>query len=423
MARFPRRGSRDVVRTPTVGVLPSTGRRAMRRPRHTWFVKCQPFELQPCAVVPVAAGDSLRQARFEMRVLTDPLLSQVTGWWAELYWFYVRLSNLDEYAAAQANVITVGHNLSGLDTAVKAWCYHNGDGPDWVGMAMKPIVRHYFRREGEDWNDAISSWSSRPIAGTVGKSWIDTLHPVSDLTDPTPTDDYAGRWEAYKDLRRAKLITVSFPEYLRAQGVAVPDQLTETVEDLRKPELLRFIRQFTYPANTVNPAVANAQVSAASWVVNERIDKRYYFDEPGFIIGVCLARPKVYRANQAGNASVFIRDARAWMPNELVEDAPQEALQILTDAGTADVHDAIPDIAGDYVHDVTGLFVLGDQFVVGTGAPTVDLPGDTNGNVIYPDQTSVRALFADSANSNYNVRFDGMASFTFTGMKRLTTAV
>lgn len=419
MARFPR----DVVRTPTVGVLPSTGRRAQRRPRHSWHVTAEPYVIQPCCVVPVAAGDSLRQARFEMRVLTDPLVSQITGWWSEIYWFYVRLSTLDEYEAAQRNVITPNDDLSGLITAANTWTYHAGLGPDWLAMAMKPIIRNYFRREGEDDTTSYAKWSALPIAGVVGKSWVDALYNVSDLPADVEDDDYAGRWEAYQQLRRSKLISVTFPEYLRAQGVSVPDQLKETVADYRKPELLRFTRQFTYPSNTVNPAATNAQVSAASWVVNERIDKRYYFDEPGFVCGVVLVRPKVYRTNQDGSAVAYLRDARTWLPNSLMEDAPQETLRVSLDDSIPGGFDGVLDVTADFAHDLSGLFVLGDQFVVGS-APGVALPAAANPrNAIYPDQASVRALFADAANSNYKYRCDGQATFTFTGHKRLTTVV
>lgn len=246
--------ARDLKRVPTVSHAPKTGRRQSRYPRYTWNITFRAHQLQPMMIAPVAAGDSVKHIKFEQRVLTAPIINQITGWWCEVYYFYCRFSDLDEAEAVKAMAVTPGYDLDGLPSdarSQKAWTYHNGTQPDWLYMCMKPIIRHYFRSEGGEWNDHLID--GVPAAGVIGRSWMDACFDYGDLTPPASPDTYDGRWEIYEQLRKQKLVTMDFPEYLASQGVAVPDQLMQPLAEKRKPELLRFTRQFAYPTNTVNP--------------------------------------------------------------------------------------------------------------------------------------------------------------------------
>lgn len=417
-------------RVPTVRKTRRTGNRQIRRPRHNFHVAFRPFEIQPFCIVPVLAGDSVKSLRFESRVLTDPIKAQITGWWAENYWFYVPLSALDEYAAAQANIITPAHDLSGLVTAASTWCYESANGPSWLSMAMKPIIKQYFRREDEAWNASgttILSYPSGsvPIAGLVGKSWLDTIMPASELPTPSGGTDYEDRWELYEGLRKQGLVQMTYPEYLRLQGLAVPEQLQESQEIYRKPELWRFIRQFTYPANVVNPAETNEVVSACSWVVAERLDKSYFCGESGFVVGVAVVRPKVFRENQVANGTMMLRDSRTWVPS-MLSDAPQESLDERTTNTAVNTSTA-------HVVDVAGLYQIGDQFVrypAATEPPLVSLPSSDVSNTAYPVLDDILALFAgtapteDPAESEFGlVRMDGTASLAITGRAHSSAVV
>ena len=269
---------------PTVQkVAPTTSRRT-RYPKHSWHIKFRPYQLQPMCIAPVSAGDTVKQLRFEGRVLTDGVLDQIAGWWSEMYWFYVRFSALDEYASAQRMAVTPGDNLAGLITASNTWTMHNGKGPDWLFMCMKPIIYNYFRPQSGAYNDY--ALDSVPAAGVVGQSWLDAISLETDLPSPSATDDYTGHWTHYEALRKARLVTMDYPEYLASQGVAVPEQLLQPLAEKRRPELLRYTRQFSYPANTVKED-GTGTVAAVSWVTAERMDRSIYCDEPGFIVG-CL---------------------------------------------------------------------------------------------------------------------------------------
>lgn len=417
----------DLKRVPTVSVGRKTGKRSTRYPRYQWNVEHRPYQIQPVCCAPVAAGDSVRNIRFEARVLTDHLKSQISGWWSELYWFFVRVSDMDEHEELKQLVITPGYNLSALPAdakSAKGWTYHAGTYVDWTYLAMKPIIRTYFRGEAGEWNDHLVD--GVPAAGLVGRTWLDALHDYSDITPPTSPatpGDYEGRWEIYEQLRKQKLVSMDFPEYLASQGIAVPDQLTQPLAEKRKPELLRYTRQFAYPANTVDPADGDV-VSACSWVVAERMDRAIYCDEPGFIVGVSLVRPKVYRSGQLSTGNVYLRDGRSFLP-DLFADAPQEVLDHWPSGGGAvNTTDA-------YMLDLSGLYTLGDQFVRGDGVPTVALPGSADSNVTYPTWQQTAALFATpgvwaggvptTQQPKDLIRVDGQAAMTITGRKVLGT--
>lgn len=409
----------DVRRVPTVQNRPRTGRRQTRRPRHNYAVEFMPYELAPFLIAPVGAGDSIKAIRFESRVLSDPLKNQVAGWWAEKYFFYVPLSVMGDDASTTDIAAQLVSNAefagqSGLDQTTRNWQYFRaGDGAvNWLHECYKPIVRSYFRREGEDW-DEVTSAAGLALVGHYGKSFLDAVHDVSDFSGGAVVDDYEGFWEAYQQIRAQKLISAdtTFEEYLRSQGVSVPAQLRETVTNKRKPELLKFVRQFTYPTNTVNPAAAGEQVSAVSWVVAERMDRRIFCNQPGFIVGLATVRPKVYSWDQASYGAGLLRTAREWLPNDTV-DAPQNSLIKINSAGT----EGVLATAGETVVDMAGLWALGDQFVDSSRAPMMT-------GRVYPLESDIKALFADTEGTHTWIQMDGTAAFSITGTRRLATIV
>lgn len=400
---------------PTVTKAPPTTSRRTRYPKHQWHIRFRPYQLQPMCIAPVSAGDTIKNLRFEGRVLTDAIIDRIAGWWSEMYWFYVRFSNLDEYAAAQRLAVTENDNLSGLVTAANAWTMHNGQGPDWLKMCMAPIVRNYFRPENGDWNDFLLD--GVPGAGIVGQSWLDTITLHGDFTS-APADDYSGHWSAYEQLRRAKLVTMDYPEYLASQGVQVPEQLLQPLQEKRRVELLRYTRQFSYPANTVKED-GSGTVAAVSWVTAERMDRAIYCDEPGFVVGVSLVRPKVFRKGQVACGVSVLRDSRTLAP-PMLDEAPQQSLYKITGNGVGPVTKTN---GVDYWLDTQGVYVLGDQFYNdNTHGPMVTLPNATTLIKTYPTSADINALFVDGGGSAVKVESDGMASFSIVGRHQLGTS-
>lgn len=117
----------------------------------------------------------------------------------------------------------------------------------------------------------------------------------------------------YQWLRSNGLTDQSYEDYLRTFGIRPPR------EDLHIPELVRYVREWTYPANTIDPT-SGTPSSALSWGIQERADKDRFFREPGFLFGVSVARPKVYLSAQLATATQLLNGALEWLPAVLRGD-------------------------------------------------------------------------------------------------------
>ena len=148
------------------------------------------------------------------------------------------------------------------------------------------------------------------------------------------------------------LTPMDYEDWLATYGI-VP-QAAEN----HRPELLRYVREWQYPSNTVDPATG-VPSSAVSWAVAERADKDRFFREPGFLFGVTVARPKVYLRNQDGSAADVLLGALEWLP-AIMRDDPWTSLKKF--AETDGPFSVVADANG-YWLDLKDLFVYGDQFV------------------------------------------------------------
>jgi len=419
---------------PTVRVAGKAGGRMIRRPSHTWSIKQRPHVIQPIALIPVVAGDSIRSLRWENRVLTSPINSQVEGWWCESYAFLVPLSAFlgTDRTDAAALLVDPSESASAgsLPVATLAWTYHFQGGVNWCLVALKPIIERYFRKEGQAWNASGTTVSlggeTVPIAALPTRSVLDAIVPDATAVGTAPVDwnaddDYEGRWAVYEELRRQKLITMTYEEYLRSEGVAVPAQLAPGRAADKRPELLHYSRQFSYPSNTVNPADATVQATAVSWVQSERLPRPIYCAEPGFIVLVSVVRPKWYSSTQRGGAWQLLKNARLWLPSAQ-DAAPQESLVLFTNPDSSAPHDAYASglfaaTVEAYGMDVNGYLTMGDQFIVGTPDQVVASPAVATLAHGYPTLAEIEAVFASDTLEVVNQ--DGRAIAVISGHTKL----
>jgi hypothetical protein len=187
---------------------------------------------------------------------------------------------------------------------------------------------------------------------------------------------------------------------------------------LHRPELIRFVRNWSYPTNTVDPT-SGAPSSALSWSVQERADKDRFFSEPGFIVGVTVTRPKVYLAKQSGSAVGLMTDAKSWLPGLLMD---QDAfLGFKKQAATSGL---IPTSTDAYWVDIKDLLLYGDQFLnfalTETNAGLVALP-TTALQKRYPSSTDADNLFKTKTAGTGKVRMDGMATMMIASRVRDTS--
>lgn len=388
--------------------------RRMRRPVHTWNLKAVPFTLQPFMIAPVLAGETLKNALFQARAVTDPIKNPLIGWHLEMYLFYCPLRSLPGSTNWQNMVIDPTWDATSYDVVTANVDYYHAGGVgaiDWVAECLQTVTTEFFRNSDEAWNNI--TLDGLPVVQINGNSAMDSamLESAIDDDDQSLTvgvDDLftmrelTETYNKWAVLRMQGLTTQTYEEYLASHGVRTEEQA------VNRPELIRYVREWQYPTNTVEPTTG-APSSAVSWSIQDRADKDRYFKEPGFIFGVVVTRPKVYLSNQTGHHSAFLNSALKWLPMAMGENA--EASISKHTAGTG----PLQSVTTAYQWDARDLFVYGDQFLnyaIATEAKGGFLPLPVNATLqkrYPPDLAAVQALFVTGA-SAYFLKMDGVAN-------------
>lgn len=397
----------------------SRQRRHNRNPKHPYYLHMRPLVIQPFLIAPVLPGETLERCTFQSRVVTDPISNPIIGWWWEQYFFYVKHRDLDDREQLMNMMIDPDVTVSAPsalketdDTVAQYFNPGVGSQMNWVEKCLKVVTETFFRGQSEAWNNITID--GLPVASVIGNSWADSF--VNDDAFQTaiePTIDTSGasvgitvveaamrRWEL---LKLNNMTDLSYEDYIRSYGVSIASE-RENV-----PELLRYVRDWQYPSNTIDPT-SGAPRSAVSWAIQERIDKNFFFKEPGFIFGCAICRPKVYRGNQYSPAVTMLDDAYAWLPAVLSED-PETSLKQFT-AGAAG-GGILPNNTDDYWVDVKDLFMYGDQFLnIAPGtAGTNQLALPTAGGVWrYPTNQAMLDTLTVAANAV--IKVDGVVDLT-----------
>lgn len=388
-------------------------RRVARNPEHSWQVRQKPFLVQPVCFAPVLPGETLKNALFQVRAVSAPIVNPLIGWWKEYYWFYVKHRDLAGTSDFQSMMINPGASMAAQKAGgASVPKYRSTNQIDWQTQCLNAIVDNYFRGE----NEAPALIDSMPVV-QVNKNGVFDSGKFASAVD---TGDFnvdlnanatitAGEVEralvTWEFLKANNLTDMSYEDYLRTYGVKVDEPKGNI------PELLRYTREWVYPSNTIDP-LTGTPTSAVSWAISERIDKDRFFKEPGFIVGLTCSRPKVYFSAQRTAGVNLLDDAYAWLP-ALMRNDPATSLKRLQSNAT----DSITTTTGnvDFVLDVRDLFVYGDQFVNfalnDTAANFVALP-TANMEKRYVATGDIDALFKTA---NKLISEDGVVRFSILG--------
>lgn len=414
----------------TTVARPALPSRVNRYPKHPFKLFTRPWQLQPFLCAPVLPGETLSNILIQARLVTDPIKDSLTGWWAEYYFFYVKLTDLDARDLLRTMIIDPDNaDLSSLKLgAQEAWSYTGEGGIPWPKLCLKRVVEEYFRGPGETWNTA--AFESVPLAAIAEEksSWMQSLTMTDDINavdvsistagdNAFTTSELEAAMREWEILKAHGLTKMTWEDYLTSAGVSGVQ-----AEEPHRPELIRHFREWTYPTNTVN-AATGIPSTAVSWAVAERADKPRLFKEPGFILGVNCVRPKVYYRNQVGLSVGFHDNAATWLPPMLQDDAWSSLTKHVVSSGSGPVT-VITDAQG-YTWDVRDLLLYGEQFVnfdasASTTTSMVDLPTSAALRE-YVDSDDIAALFVSSDSASQRIRQDGVVNLTIKGRQRDTT--
>ena len=398
--------------------LTRTGRR-LRNPVHNWQVRAKPWVIQPICIAPVLPGETLKNILVQARIVTDPIVNGLVGWWTEQHWFYVKLRDLPTAIASAYSELMIipGSVMTAVHSAAKTDTYHGyATSVDPTQACLEVVTDRFFRDEDEAWNTAGATLGSMPLASVSRHNgqpgWMDSLIDTTVLPDGgaiaggTTAEGVNALLDTYQYLRDMKFMDMTFEDFCRSYGVSIP-----TEAEVNKPELLRSIKDWSYPVNHVEPTTG-VPSSAVSWALKERADKDRLFKEPGFIFGVSVTRPKVYFANQRSSLVDFLDTPFSWLP-ALMGENPETSLREFSNA-----NGPLTGTTNGYWVDVRDLFLYGDQFVnfslAATDDMSVALP--TAGmNKRYVASTDVDSIFVDAAGGKNLVRQDGTARLSILG--------
>lgn len=351
---------------------PGMVERHTRSPSHNFFVEQDLWEIQPCAIAPVLPGETLSHMALQTRVVTPTIKSRVVGWWCEYYTFYVRFRQLP--SAANLVAMQVDPTVILTPTAASPSTYYAGLGFNYVTECLQVITQEWFRREGELWSSSVIR-ASRPAASINIDSLIDSL-----VDNTVLADGGAIAGMNVDDLDRARMVVeyrrklremgsdggaIDYEEVLASYGVSI-----QKAAERDRPELVRYVRDWTYPTNTVEPTTG-VPTTVASWAINDRADKPRRFDDFGFLVTVSCIRPKVYFFNQKAFGASMLDRAQRWLPPNMDEAGMERSLAEFTNAQGP--YGGV--FANGYWMDVRDLFNYGDQYLDNATAGVANVVG------------------------------------------------
>ena len=384
--------------------------RTTRRPEYAFNLKTRPFLLQPFMIAPVLAGETLKNLLLQSRVVSDPIKNPLIGWWKEYYFFYVKLRDFVDRDAFMDMLIDPNKSMTAYNSAVNLAHNHTSAARiDYVKRCLEMVTNEYFRAEGETYATAAGIIDTLPVVSTNFNGITDSAILDSAYTRPdvnvdlnanatitaSEVDEALREWQW---LRSNGVTDVSYQDYLGYHGIKWQE------DEPHVPELVRYVRDWTYPTNTVNPASGQPS-SAVSWAITERADKDRFFREPGFLFGVTVTRPKVYLRNVDGNGVDFMDNALHWLNAVLDDDPHTSMMKYLTATGPLKVS------ATAYWVDWKDLFMYGDQFVnydITAASPDTNVVALPTAAMQkrYPASADLDGLFAAIAPAN-KVKEDG----------------
>ena len=414
-------------------------RRSYRRPEINFHLKVRPFWFQPCALMPVLPGETLKSALFQIRAVTDPIRNPLVGWWLETYWFYVKHRDLAGREDFTAMMLDPNKDMTAYDSATDYQYFHfNGtETPaiNWTKLCLTECIEWYGRYQGETASTAVID--GLPVArlnnlDTFQSAILDSALHVDDVTVFTETgsatlktSEIEAAMRTYELLKQQGLMPMTYEQFLESYGIKMGREPTH------KPELIRYTRDWQYPTNSIDTSTG-APTSAVSWSIKESISKDRFFQEPGFILGVQLVRPKTYRNKHQGGSAAWMNDAYSWLPAVLSDDPRSSLKEFVTTDGPLDQP------AANYWVDMKDYLLYGEQFLNWDPANgTYEIPDSaTPGAALseaaknYPvDVTELRKYFVDFATtSGYlaesnTIRSDGRVNFNILGAQVDTTPV
>ena len=382
--------------------------RGVRKPTHPYSVEQEAFQIQPHFIAPVLAGETLISLSDQSRSVSDPILNKLKGWWLEKSYFYVAQSKIPGAGTVRDMHLDFDKDMSSLHTAADAKFYHEADTIDWVERCLESVVSSWYREDDETWN--VPAIDGVPLARLSRRNFLNSFmleatYEALDVAMPDTGQEAREAMEALDEWEFTKKVEGeewTYEDYLRDQGIQVPQSAKRGAGGLFTPERLLTQIEWTFPTNTVDSSDGSV-VSAVIWSPKVKIADKF-FNEPGFILGVTVVRPKTYLIGQTATATALLDNAASWLP-AILEDNPESTVRKVGATSSPYSGNSAASVV-----DIKDLFLHGEQFVNHTIAAAdngINIP-EADGDRDYAVVADLDALYVSGA-ANL-VRTDGRVS-------------
>lgn len=389
-----------------------------RRPNFPVIGTIRPYYLHPLMIHPVLPGETMKSFDLKWRVVSKPVKHPLAGCWLETWLMYVKFTDIDRELGQMfvSNDFDPAPYMTAVDQPL---CFTSADQIQWVYLCLHRCHFAYFKSD----DDPQILWQSQlPMVKMNNTSWYQNMMFYQD--EPTTATqgilNQEQQLSAYQMLLQMQMTELSYEQYLQQYGVQAINAETGV------PEILRYSRSWTLPTNTVDPTDGTP---SSAWVWSEEVkaEKPKRFTEPGFIIALMTARPKVYHKNIKSSLVGNLWGFQDWFPAYTLQD-PTAGVRIIdpTD-GVFLQSGANPTATTDkLIYDHRDLLSHGEQFVnqwtdnFGNRVPAASKPvitAGTNGPNIrgeFLTDADINALFVDGANGN-GLYYEGMAGLNISG--------
>lgn len=385
--------------------------RKLRKPHHPTGGVMKPFGLYPTSISLVMPGETLKRGSIKMRSYSQPIKDRLAGWWYETWLVYVKLTDIDPDLGQM--FVDDNYSTAGLTASADAPRYYTKSGQiDWVRLCVEKIHADYFLDDGE---------TPRTIDGVRqvkvnNTNWMESAVFVGSEPALTTTGehDMYENFTAYQMMRQMHMAEMGYEEYLKQFGV----QSIKTEEG--HPEILRYVRDWVYPVNSVEPTTG-VPSSAVVASVNAEHQKDIYFKEPGFLVTVSTVRPKMFEGRQAATYVGELFGFSDWFPIMRAGDPTGGIKEV---PSTSPVFTGNSGDAGRPLYvDTRDLLTHGEQFINSvTDLPTYSgfdhsaAATDQEIRGEYASEADIDALFEGADPEDKFFHFDGIVSHQILGV-------
>lgn len=245
----------------------------------------KPFGLYPMMVTPVLPGETMSGFEAKLRHLSMPVRSPFAGAWLEMWVVYVKLTDISHALAEMfisTDMPTTGYTAD-VDNQL---LFQRPGSIKWVDMCTTKFHESYFLDDGEIRREVETGI---PMIRASNINWTQNLmFKPDDLTVSDLPSNPDGQLTGLDLNALMSMSEISYEKYLQQYGVS--PAVTTKME--HKPEILRYLRSWVTPTNTIDPTTG-APSSCWAWSQTATAEKPRRFDEPGFLCVFHSIRPKM----------------------------------------------------------------------------------------------------------------------------------